>query len=139
MLAVAPLLASCGGNDESSSPSTTESASTESTTTSGDAPATTAAPTDGASAEFCAVSDRLDAVFAGELESGTEFTEEQIAIFEEVKAAAPDEISGAVTTVLDGAATRLRGLVGAMADPGTYDLHDRPRRHVLAASVDSEA
>lgn len=45
----------------------------------------------------------------------------------------------AVTTVLDGAATRLRGLVGAMADPGTYDLHDRPRRHVLAASVDSQA
>lgn len=45
----------------------------------------------------------------------------------------------AVTTVLDGAATRLRGLVGGMADPGTYDLHDRPRRHVLAASVDSQA
>lgn len=45
----------------------------------------------------------------------------------------------AVTTVLDGAATRLRSLVGAMADPGTYDLHDRPRRHVLAARVDSQA
>ncbi len=45
----------------------------------------------------------------------------------------------AVTTVLDGAATRLRSLVGGMADPGTYDLHDRPRRHVLAASVDSQA
>ncbi len=43
----------------------------------------------------------------------------------------------AVTTVLNSAATRLRTLVGAMADPGTYDLHDRPRRHVIAASVDS--
>ena len=43
----------------------------------------------------------------------------------------------AVTTVLNSTATRLRTLVGAMADPGTYDLHDRPRRHVIAASVDS--
>ena len=149
MLAVAPLLASCGGNDESSSPSTTESASTESTTASGDAPETTAAPTGGGDSEFCAVSDRLDAVFAGELESGTEFTEEQIAIFEEVKAAAPDEISGAVTTVLDayqergydeslftdpeftGAAQEVAVFVGANCgdptdDVGTGDGSDTP-------------
>jgi hypothetical protein len=117
LLAVAPLLASCGGDDESSSPSTTEASSpstaessspstteaagTESTTTSGDVPATTAAPTGGGDNEFCAVSERLDAVFAGDIQPGASLTEEQIAIIEETKAAAPDEISDAVATVLD--------------------------------------
>ena len=103
LLAVAPLLASCGGDEESSSPSTSAATAGESTTTAADATTTSAAPSGGGgdSSEFCAVSERLDAVFAGELQSGTQFTEEQIAIFEEAKAAAPDEISDAVTTVLD--------------------------------------
>jgi len=145
LLAVAPLLASCGGNDESSSPSTTEAAGTESTTTSGDATATTAAPTGGGDSEFCAVSERLDAIFAGEeLQSGTQFTGEQVAIFEEAKAAAPDEISDAVTTVLDtyqergydeslfedpeftGAAQEVAVYVGANCEEAVDDAGDGP-------------
>jgi hypothetical protein len=112
LLAVAPLLASCGGDEETSSPSTTEGAAGETTTTGsvgGDGSTTTtsaAAGGGGATSEFCEVSERLDAVFADEPQAGTKFTEEQIAVFEEAKAAAPDEISEAVTTVLDAYAER---------------------------------
>jgi hypothetical protein len=152
LISLVPLAAACGGGEEASESSTTSAPSESpaaSTPTEDSASGGGSSAIDPASAEFCAVSDRLDAVFAGELESGTDFTEEQIAIFEEVKAAAPDEISGAVTTVLDayqergydeslftdpeftGAAQEVAVFVGANCgdstdDAGTGDDPDTP-------------
>ncbi|MBM3663766.1 MAG: hypothetical protein FJW94_12990, partial [Actinobacteria bacterium] len=133
VLVLASLLAACGGNDESSSPTTTaaagEEAATTTTAAAGEEAATTttaspsdgstpgSAPTGGGSSEFCALSIELEStVFNAELSPDQQFTAEQKELFEQVKAAAPAEISESISVVLDTYAEQGYGME-AMQDP----------------------
>ena len=121
VLVLASLLAACGGNDESSSPTTTAAAGEEAATTTTASPSDGStpgsAPTGGGSSEFCALSIELEStVFNAELSPDQQFTAEQKELFEQVKAAAPAEISESISVVLDTYAEQGYGME-AMQDP----------------------
>ncbi len=136
LLALGPLLAACGGSDESSSATTTAAAGESPTTTAdGSGGSTTTAASgggSGSSTEFCSLSDQLDStVFSSDLSPGQQFSAEQKELFEQVKAAAPDEISDSVTLILDTYAEK--GVDPAMfSDPALSSAGQELEQYISA-------
>lgn len=105
LISLAPFAAACGGGDDTADSSTTSAPSESpaaSTPTEDSASGAGSSAIDPASAEFCAASLELESVIPDNPQPGQKFTDEQIEVFERVKAAAPAEISESVATVLDG-------------------------------------
>jgi len=114
VLAASGLLAGCGGSDEKSDQTTTTAAAGAGAGAEGNGsePASGSAST----AEFCGLSDQLDEV-TNTPGSATADNAEFMAIVEQVKATAPDEIQDAVTTVLEVYVSGNGVTAEAMQDP----------------------